>query len=150
MLSANEENKSSRMTELSSASTENWRSSFTIWKQNKLKYLSVWKPFEHKEFSCNTLFFKHFHQFWHLSDKMSLIKWISRCLFTENVSCCDWLTQNLLLSYLNIQVEIISPCFLHVHRLWCCCLARLASLLAWLVGNEDKKSYVIFLFLFFL
>ena len=57
-------------------------------KEIKLKFLSVcfylWKPFEHKEFSCNFLFclWKCFSFTALLSDKMSLIKWIIRCLFT--------------------------------------------------------------------
>ena len=69
--------------------------------------------FTNKEFSCNILFcvLKCFsftailiHQFWHLLDKMSLIKWINRCLFIENV--------------IGSQVEIFSSCFLHVDRLY--------------------------------
>ena len=87
------------------------------------------------------MFFKHFHQFWHLSDKMSLIKWISRCLFTENVSCCDWLTQNLL-SYLTSRGRDFFSLFsTRASALWCCRLARLASSLVWLVGNYKLKFF---------
>ena len=48
------------------------------------RVLYVWKPFEHKEFSCYILFcpLKCFFFTATLSDKMSSKKWISRCLFT--------------------------------------------------------------------
>ena len=84
------------------------------------------------------LFFKHFYQFWHLSEKISLIKWINRCLFTENVSCCDWLTQNLLLHYLTSRSRFFSLLSTRASALWCCRLARLESSrsLAWLVGKN--------------
>ena len=68
------------------------------------------------------LFYGNLHQFWHLSNKMSLIKWISHCLFIESVLCCDRVKQNLLLVYSTLlythEVNTFSPCSLHLHQLY--------------------------------
>ena len=105
--------------ELSCASTENWLSHFTIWKTEiSQRVLYVWKPFEHKEYSCNILFcvLKCFSfttipiTFDSCQIKyLNLIKWISRCLFIEKVSCSDWLNQSLLLHYLTSRSNFFSP-----------------------------------------
>ena len=88
------------------ASTEKWCSHFTIWKKTEIsqRVLYVWKPFEHKEFSCN-IFFCALKRFSFISSDTQckikcLIKWISRCLFIESISFCYLLTQNVLLHYL--------------------------------------------------
>ena len=89
---------------------------------------------EHKEFSCNFLFCVlkcfSFTAIFIISEM--LIKWISRCLFIENVSCCDWLTQNLLLHYLTSRWRFFLPTFYtRVSPLWCCHLRVFARLARW-------------------
>ena len=99
-------------------------------------YGILWKPFEHKEFSCNILFcvLKCFSltATFISSDR----QWISGYLSIENVLCCDWLSQNLLLHYLTSRSRyLFSLLSTRASALWYCRFARLASSLAWLVDN---------------
>ena len=89
------------------------RALILLFEKNKLKYLLyVWKPFEHEKFSFNMLFCV-LKCFFISSDTCKIkcllyIKSIGRSLFIENVSCCDWLTQNLLINCGHIISSIYS------------------------------------------
>ena len=87
-----------RTKELSCASTENWRSHFTIWNK-QLKYSSVYFTWEShsniKNFLVTFCFAIFSFTSIFSSDEISLIKWTSRCLFTcrldvTRLTHCDW------------------------------------------------------------
>ena len=83
------------------------------------------------------LFFKHFHQFWNLSDKISLIKWISRCLFTENIMFRAVIGSHKIFCYIILHPgrDFFSLLSTHASALRCYRLTRRASSLAWPVGK---------------